>query len=94
MSKEEIILKAIHRSIEMNILLNVTGPQMNELIENQHLLNEIELKNLKKDSADGPFADTEEFFGFVDWFGTWYTEHKVEDYGVQDIINAYKKSKS
>jgi hypothetical protein len=27
---------------------------------------------------------------FIDWFGTWQTDKPLEDYGINDILDAYK----
>ncbi len=27
---------------------------------------------------------------FIDWFGTWQTDKRLGDYGINDILDAYK----
>ena len=29
---------------------------------------------------------------FIDWFGTWQTDKNLDDYGINDIHEAYEKS--
>lgn len=39
-----------------------------------------------KDESD------EKLLNFIDWFGSWQTDKRLEDYGINDVLENYKQS--
>ena len=33
----------------------------------------------------------ETLLDFIDWFGTWQTDKRLDDYGINDILDKYKE---
>lgn len=45
---------------------------------------------LEKQLAEKEFNDDVELLNFIDWFGSWQEDKHLPNYGINDILKAYK----